>query len=88
MHPQADQVTCRCTDSHYKAAGVHTVMTIDLFRTLGMKRFSERARQPTQQEVENKQRLQVAEDKFFNSLKTDRENRIREGKLLLYSDDM
>ena len=53
-----------------------------------MKRFSEQARQPTQQEVENKQRLQLAEDKFFNSLKTDRENRIREGKLLHYSDDM
>ena len=59
-----------------------------LIRTLGMKRFSEQARQPTQKELENKQRLQMTEDKFFNSLKTDRENRIREGKLLHYSDDM
>ena len=64
------------------------ILKDDLFRTLGMKRFSEQARQPTQQELENKKRLQVAEDKFFNSLKTDRESRIREGKLLHYSDKM
>ena len=60
----------------------------DLFRTLGMKRFSQQALQPTQEEVENKKRLYVAEDKFFDSLKKDRESRIREGKLLHYSDDM
>ena len=81
MHPQADQVTVL-------QSRVTETLKNYLIRTLGMKRFSEQARQPTQQELDNKKRLQMAEDKFFNSLKTDRENRIREGKLLHYSDDM
>ena len=59
-----------------------------LIRTLGMKRFSEQARQPTHGELENKKRLDKAEEKFFNSIKTDRENRIKEGKLLHFSDEM
>ena len=53
-----------------------------------MQRFSEQAKQPTETELENRKSLQKAEDAFFNSLKTDRESRIREGKLLHYSDDM
>ena len=81
MHPQADQVTVL-------QSRVSETFKNHPIRTLGMKRFSEQARQPTQQELDNKKRLQMAEDKFFNSLKTDRENRIREGKLLHYSDDM
>jgi len=59
-----------------------------LIRSLGMQRFTQMGREPTHAEIENKKRLEKAEEDFFNSLKTDRENRIREGKLLHYSDDM
>ena len=46
------------------------------------------AQQPTHAELEHKRRLQQAEDNFFNSLKTDREDRIAAGKPLIYSDAM
>ena len=59
-----------------------------LIRSLGMQRFTQMGREPTHAEIENKKRLEKAEEDFFTSLKTDRENRIREGKLLHYSDDM
>ena len=59
-----------------------------LIRTLGMKRFTELSHKPTHAELENKKRLEQAEEKFFSSIKTDRETRVQEGKLLHYSDDM
>ena len=59
-----------------------------LIRSLGMKRFSEAARQPTHAEIENKKRIEQAEEKFYNSIKTDREDRIKDGKLLHYTDEM
>ena len=46
------------------------------------------AQQPPHAELEHKRRLQQAEDNFFNSLKTDREDRIAAGKPLIYSDAM
>ena len=59
-----------------------------LIRSLGMKRFSDQARQPTEGELELRKRLEAAEENFFNSIKQAREIRLREGKLLHFSDDL